>query len=74
MSFTFMVSSSEYVTQKLSTMNQARLNHTMVLHVYKEMLDDLELNIPYIANCSWWKTFVDAESNLIPWKKFTVDC
>ena len=25
-------------------MNQARLNHTMVLHVYKEMLDDLELN------------------------------
>ena len=27
-----------------STMNQTRLNHTMVLHIYKEMLDDLELN------------------------------
>ena len=30
--------------------------------------------IPYIANCSWWKTFADAESNLISWKTFTVDC
>ena len=30
--------------------------------------------VPYIANCSWWKTFADAESNLISWKTFTVDC
>jgi len=27
-----------------STMNQARLNHTMVLHIYTEILDNLELN------------------------------
>lgn len=27
-----------------STMKQARLNHTMVLHIYKEMLDALDLN------------------------------
>ena len=43
MLFTFMVSRSKYVTQNLSTMNQRRLNHTMMLYVYKEMLDDLEL-------------------------------
>ena len=53
MLFTFMLSSSKYVAQKLSTMNQRRLNLIMVLHVYKEILDNLELNIPYIANCSW---------------------
>ena len=45
MSFAFMVSSSKYVTQNLSTMNQARLNHTMVLHAYEEMSDDSEFNI-----------------------------
>ena len=27
-----------------STMNQARLNHTMVLHIYTEILDNIELN------------------------------
>ena len=27
-----------------STMKQARLNHTILLHIYKEMLDNLELN------------------------------
>ena len=27
-----------------STMNQTRLNHTVVLHVYKEMLDNLQQN------------------------------
>ena len=27
-----------------STMKQARLNHTMVLHIYKDMLDALDLN------------------------------
>ena len=25
-------------------MKQARLNHTMVLHIYTEMLDNLDLN------------------------------
>ena len=30
-------------------------------------------DIPYIANCSWWNTFKDAESNPICWKTFTVD-
>ena len=48
MLFTFMVSRSKYVTQNLSTMNQRRLNHTMMLYVYKEMLDDLELNIVWL--------------------------
>ena len=41
-----MASSSKCETQYLrSTMNKGRLNHTMVLHVCKEMLDDLELNV-----------------------------
>ena len=31
-------------------MNQGRLNHTMVLHVYKEMLDDLEFNTVWLYN------------------------
>ena len=43
-----MVSSSKYVTKNLATMNQGRLNHTMVLHMYNEMLDDLELNIVWL--------------------------
>ena len=41
---------SKYVAQNLSTMNQERLNHTMVLHVYKEMLDDLEFNTVWLYN------------------------
>ena len=40
-----MSSNSKYITQNLrSTMNQGRLNHTTMLHVYKEMVNDLELN------------------------------
>ena len=52
MSFMSMVFSStfKYVTQNLSTMNQGWLNHTMVLHIYKEMLDDLELNTVWLYN------------------------
>ena len=49
MSYIFMVSRSKYVTQNLSAMNQGRLNHTMVLYVYREMLDDLELSIMGLA-------------------------
>ena len=41
---------SKYVTQNLSTMNQGRLNHKMVLHVYKEMLDDLEFYTVWLYN------------------------
>lgn len=35
-----------------NTMGQARLNHLMVLNIFKERLDDLDLNA--IANESVW--------------------
>ena len=44
------VSSSKYVTQNLSITNQGRLSHAIVLHVYKDMLGDLELNIVWLYN------------------------
>ena len=42
--------------------------------VYGVRTDDhVQNKLPYIANCSWWKTFADTESNPIRWKTFMVD-
>ena len=54
-----MASNLEYGTQILDLpwINQGRLNHTLVLYVYKEMLNDLELNKvanEFVLECKHW--------------------
>ena len=51
-------------SEKSFSMKQVRLNHTMVLHIYKGMLDALNLNSmvnEFIEESKHWNNF---ESNI----------